>query len=181
MGVVSAVFLVALGGVYTVVIGLVFVALLFCLTVLLPSEDGFLAETAHRAAAKGDLLVGYTLAGVSAATVPAVVVIVNCLVLDYFREHTTSYSALWWLVSYGVATGAWTIRAHFAAPRNRTLSSIQAYAAHLGYALFSVGVVALGLSVEIGLLGTIIPQLLPFAVGFFLAIADRNTLRDVQI
>ncbi len=86
-----------------------------------------------------------------------------------------------WLWSYGVVTGIWTFRAWRARPQDQTLSRIQAYSAQLAYATLSLAVLVLHWSLVEALVVMAIPMLLPLIVGFFIAIADRDALRDVQI
>lgn len=181
LAILSAFYLVVVGEANLVVLGIVVTSLVFVMTSLMPGEDGFLADRARRAADRGQRLQGYILAGLSSAIVPAVVVLVNIQVLNCFIDHPSVNPLLGWCFAYGVATGAWTFRAQIADRRNRTLSSIQAYAAHFSFAILSISVLLFGTSSLFGLTMAIIPQMLPFTVGLFLALADRNALRDVQI
>lgn len=181
LAVISALCLVVLGEAHLVVLGISVTSLVFVMTSLMPSEDGFLAERAQRAADRGERMLAYVLAGLSSAIVPAVVVVVNVQVLECFLDHPSADPLLGWCFAYGVATWAWTLRAQIADRRNRTLNSIQAYAAHFSFAILSISVLLFGSSALIGLTVAIIPQILPFTVGLFLALADRNALRDVQI
>lgn len=181
LAILSAFYLVVVGEANLVVLGIVVTSLVFVMTSLLPGDDGFLADRARRAADGGRRLQGYILAGLSSGIVPAVVVLVNFQVLNCFIDHQSANPLLGWVFAYGVATGAWTLRAQLADRRTRTLSSIQAYAAHFSFAILSISVLLFGTSSLFGLTMAIIPQMLPFTVGLFLALADRNALRDVQI
>lgn len=181
LAVISALCLVVLGEANLVVLGIAVTSLVFVMTSVMPSEDGFLAERAQRAAGRGERMLAYLLAGLSSAIVPAVVVLVSIQVLKCFLDHPSTNPLLGWCFAYGVATWAWTLRAQIADRRNRTMTSIQAYAAHCSFALLSISVLLLGTSALFGLTVAIIPQILPFTVGLFLALADRNALRDVQI
>ncbi len=181
LAVISALALTVLGDAHLVVLGFAVASLLFVLASLLPREDGFLADRARQVAETGRRRLGYCLAAICSAIIPAAIVLVNVQVLSCFVDHPSAVPVLGWLFSYGVATGAWTLRAQVADRRVRTLSSIQAYAAHFSYALLSISVLVFGMELSAGILIATIPQVLPFMVGLFLALADRNALRDVQI
>lgn len=86
-----------------------------------------------------------------------------------------------WLWSYGTATGPWTAFALHAGRDRRTLCSIRAYAGHLAYWLFSF--LVLLCDAPIAMAGTVmlLPAILPITVGCLLAVANRNSLRNVRI
>lgn len=177
----SAVGLIMFGNANLVIIGAAAVVAMFGIAALILREDKLIANQVHRAIIADRKALGFFLATLSSGLVPAVVVIFSLIVLRYYLHNESNYPLLAWLWSYGVATGAWSLRAQLAEGRQRTLSSIQAYAGHVGYFAASVAVACLRCSIEFGIVLLIIPQILPFAVGFFLAMADRNALRDVQI
>lgn len=177
----SAVGLIMVGDANLVALGAAAVVSLFGIAALILREDDLIADQVHRAIIADQKALGYFLASVSSGMVPAVVMVFSLLVLRYYLHSDSNYPLLTWFWSYGVATGAWSLRAHLAEGRQRTLSSIQAYAGHVGYFAASVAVAGLHCSIEFGIVLLLIPQILPFAVGFFLAMADRNALRDVQI
>jgi hypothetical protein len=64
---------------------------------------------------------------------------------------------------------------------HRTLFGIQAYSTHFSFVLLSVNEFVFGFPAHVGYALMIVPQILPFMVAFFLAMADRSALRDVQI
>ena len=86
-----------------------------------------------------------------------------------------------WLLSYGVATGPWTLLAVRIGGDRRTLCGIRAYAGHLGYWLLSVLCLDLGMSAEIAGWAMPLPAILPLIVGTLLAVADRDSLKNVRI
>lgn len=181
LAMIAVVCLLFVGDAHLVALGLLLASAILIASVPLSSGADRLAERAHLEAERGRKSLGYVLAALSSALIPALVVTVNLALVDFLATHPSDRTLLWWLLSYGVATGGWTFRAQIASSRSRTLSSIQAYAAHFSYALISAGVLLLGLSPIVALALVVVPQALPFAVGFFLALADRNALRDVQI
>lgn len=181
LAVIAALCLLFLGDAHVVAFGLLLASVIFIVALPVSSGADRLADRAHGEAERGRKLSSYVLATLSSAAIPTLVVAVNLTVLDYLMTYQSNRAVLWWLWSYGVATGAWTFRAQIASRQSRTLSSIQAYAAHFSYALVSVCVLQLGWSPVFAVAVVIFPQILPFAVGFFLALADRNALRDVQI
>lgn len=181
LAIVSAFYLAVFGEAHLVVMGIAVASLVFVMASLMSSEDGFLTDRARQLADRGQRLQGYIVAGFSSAIVPAAVVLVNIQVLECYINYPSANPLLGWCFAYGVATGAWTFRAQIADRRNRTLSSIQAYAAHFSFAVLSISVLLFGTSAAFGRTMAIFPQVLPFTVGLFLALADRNELRDVQI
>jgi hypothetical protein len=86
-----------------------------------------------------------------------------------------------WLLSYGLATGPWTLVAVRIGSDRRTLCGIRAYAGHLGYWLLSTLALGAGLPAGIAALAMPLPALLPLIVGTLLAVADRDSLKNVRI
>jgi len=181
LSVVSAICLIIGGEADLVANGAAAAGALFAFASMLLREDDLIANRAHRAITSNQKPLAYFLACLSSGIVPLVVLVFNVIILQSYIGSGSNYPVLAWLWSYGVATGAWSLRAHLAAGRQRTLSSIQAYAAHVGYFSASVAVLLFRTSIEIGVILITIAQILPFAIGFFLAMADRSALRDVQI
>lgn len=86
-----------------------------------------------------------------------------------------------WLLSYGVATGPWTLFALRIGSDRRTLCGIRAYAGHLGYWLLSILVLAFGWQAGVAVWVMPLPAILPLIVGTLLAVADRDSLKNVRI
>lgn len=177
----SAVYLAALGDAHTVAVGLAVACVFYILAWLAPRPDGQLANGAQRAVDRGQYGVGYAVAGLVSAFVPMLAVLAIGVVLECFSRALVGDNMTVWLWSYGVVTLPLTLRAHLADRADRTLNSIQSYAAQVSFALVAFMMMFFSASPSVVLMVAIIPQALPFTVGFFLALADRNALRDVQM
>lgn len=177
----SAVYLAAIGDAHTVAVGLAVASVFYILAWLSPRPDGQLANGAQRAVDRGQNGVGYAVAGLVSAFVPVLAVLAIGVVLECFSRALASDDLGVWLWSYGVVTLPLTLRAHLADRADRTLNSIQSYAAQVSFALVAFMTMSFSASPSVVLMVAIIPQALPFTVGFFLALADRNALRDVQM
>lgn len=181
LSIVSALYLAALGDEYAIAVGLAVASALYILAWLAPRPDGQLAHGAQQAVKRGQFGVGYLLAGLVSGFVPLLAVLAIVVVLDWFGDLLADADMVGWLWAYGVVTLPLTLRAHLADPANRTLNSIQSYAAQVSFAVVAFMMMFFSVSPAVVLMVAIIPQALPFTVGFFLALADRNALRDVQM
>lgn len=85
-----------------------------------------------------------------------------------------------WLVSYGVATGPWTLFAGLVGKEQQTLAGLRAYAGHLAYWLLSA-LTLFGAPPAVAAAAMVLPALLPGTVGTLLASADRAALRNVRV
>jgi hypothetical protein len=111
-------------------------------------------------------------------------VLLGCEILAFqgiMAQHVQAPTSALWLWSYGVATGPWTGFALHAGRDRRTLCSIRAYAGHLGYWLFSFLVLLCNAPVAVAALVMLLPAILPITVGWLLAVANRDSLRNVRI
>ncbi len=120
--------------------------------------------------------------GVASASLPIVALVAwqfACFI--GFVEGSGGSPVARWLLSYGVATGPWTLLALRIGSDRRTLCGIRAYACHLGYWLLSILTLGLGAPVTLAVWVTPLPAILPLIVGTLLAVADRDSLKNVRI
>jgi hypothetical protein len=99
----------------------------------------------------------------------------------WFKVDETVYSLDRWLLSYGVATGPWTLFALIVSKDRRTLSGIRAYAVHLAYWLLSASLFLAPTHPVLAAALMLIPAILPVTMGTAIACADRAMLATVRI
>ncbi len=120
--------------------------------------------------------------GVASATLPILALLAwqfGCFI--GIAQGAAGHPVVRWLLSYGVATGPWTLLALRIGSDRRTLCGIRAYAGHLGYWLLSILVLGFGVSADVAVWAMPLPAILPLIVGTLLAVADRDSLRNVRI
>lgn len=120
--------------------------------------------------------------GVASASLPMIALLAwqfACFI--GIAQGGADHAAARWLLSYGVATGPWTALAVRIGGDRRTLCGIRAYAGHLGYWLLSILTLGFGVPADVAVWAMPLPAILPLIVGTLLAVADRDSLRNVRI
>ena len=145
--------------------------------------DGLIAQLEDAALAAqtrwGDIA-GGTIALICGA-LPMLVIILWLFAAFQWLNLGEANAVAWWLLSYGIATGPWTLHALFTADERRTLCGIRAWAAGVAFLLLSAVMWANVASPLLALAAMAIPAILPGTVGTLLARADRTMLRAVRL
>lgn len=176
----AGVWLLVGGNMAVVATGMLFGIALLGAGPALPEEDSRLADFGHRALVVGRKGLAYC-AAIFNSVIPLFAILASEIVVLMLYRREPDAGLVLWLWSYGVATGAWSLRARRARAEHRTVRGIQAWAAQLSYMLLSLALLVWHWSLGAALLLVAFPMLLPLVAGTMVALADRNELRDVQI
>jgi hypothetical protein len=160
-------------------------AFMLC-TALAPALEQIVVQiddAAARALARQERLTGQVIAILSGGLPVAVLLAWEFAVFHFIMAGASSKvtTLLLWLWSYGVATGPWTLLVLRVSRFRRTLCGVRAYAGHSSYWLLSLLTLETSVSPSTAAASMLFPAILPFVLGFLLALADRDALSNVRV